>query len=181
MPETLSGFCPGKFAWFACDVLLLSKIFKYLLPTLQVGFCTLLRVAVPLLSRYERVHDNVWSIHVYPVLDNICWHTNSDSFTIHPFQLFNHLIFISILLPRLLLHCYSCYIQQTFRRHKALPSLKLTVSHLKMDGWKTSFPFGMAYFQVRNVSFREGMRSSLEVAPPVSSCSGTLRPLQFVE
>ena len=27
---------------------------------------------------------------------------------------------------------------------------------LKMNGWKTfSFPFGMAYFQVRTVSFRE--------------------------
>ena len=67
-------------------MILLSKIFKYLLPTLQVGFCTLLRVAVPLLSRYERVHDNVWSIHVCPVLDHICWHTNLDRFTIHPFQ-----------------------------------------------------------------------------------------------
>ena len=37
-------------------------------------------------------------------------------------------------------------------------TLKLTASlHLKMDGWNTfSFPFGMAYFQVRTVSFREG-------------------------
>ena len=29
-------------------------------------------------------------------------------------------------------------------------------SHLKMDGWKMSFLFGMSYFQVRTVSFREG-------------------------
>ena len=36
-----------------------------------------------------------------------------------------------------------------------IPSLKLTW-HLKMDGWKTSFPFRMLYFQVRTVSFREG-------------------------
>ena len=33
-----------------------------------------------------------------------------------------------------------------------IPSLKPTW-HLKMDGWNT--PFGMAYFQVRTVSFRE--------------------------
>ena len=35
------------------------------------------------------------------------------------------------------------------------PSLKLTaILHLKMDGWKTfSFPFGMAYFEERTVSF----------------------------
>ena len=25
-----------------------------------------------------------------------------------------------------------------------------------MDGWEYQFPFGMAYFQVRTVSFREG-------------------------
>ena len=38
----------------------------------------------------------------------------------------------------------------------AVPSLKLTFSPLKMDGWNTfSFPFGMAYFQGRAVSFRE--------------------------
>ena len=31
-------------------------------------------------------------------------------------------------------------------------------SHLKMDGWKTfSFPSGKTYFQVRTVSFREGI------------------------
>ncbi len=29
-------------------------------------------------------------------------------------------------------------------------------SHLKMDGWKMKFPFLMAYFQVRSVSFGEG-------------------------
>ena len=41
-----------------------------------------------------------------------------------------------------------------------LHSLKLTASlHLEMNGWNTSylFPFGMAYFQVRTVSFREGI------------------------
>ena len=38
-----------------------------------------------------------------------------------------------------------------------LPSLNLTCS-LKNVGWKMSFPFGMAYFQVRTVSFREGNR-----------------------
>ena len=32
-----------------------------------------------------------------------------------------------------------------------LPSLKLTFSHLKMDGWKMKFPFGMAHFQGRLV------------------------------
>lgn len=34
-----------------------------------------------------------------------------------------------------------------------LPSLKLTLtcSHLKMDGWKMKFPFGMAHFQGRLV------------------------------
>ena len=42
--------------------------------------------------------------------------------------------------------------ESTSTRH-----LKLTASlHLKMDGWNTfSFPFGMAYFQGRTVSFRE--------------------------
>ena len=29
-------------------------------------------------------------------------------------------------------------------------------SHLKMDGWKTTFLFWKAYVQVRTVSFREG-------------------------
>ena len=39
-----------------------------------------------------------------------------------------------------------------------LPSLKLTASlPLKNGGWKTfAFPFEMAHFQVRTVSFREG-------------------------
>ena len=35
-----------------------------------------------------------------------------------------------------------------------LPSLKLTFSPLKMDGWKTSFLLGWAYFQGRTVGFR---------------------------
>ena len=33
---------------------------------------------------------------------------------------------------------------------------KTNSSHLKMDGWKMKFPFGMAYFQGWTVSFREG-------------------------
>ena len=38
-----------------------------------------------------------------------------------------------------------------------LHSLKLTFSHLKMDGWKMNFLLGQkAYFQVQAVSFREG-------------------------
>ncbi len=37
-----------------------------------------------------------------------------------------------------------------------LPFLKLTFSPLQNDGWKIFFPFGMAYFQGRTVSFREG-------------------------
>ena len=44
-----------------------------------------------------------------------------------------------------------------------IPSLKLTW-HLKLDGWNTSFlqfPFGMAYFQVLYVSFREGKLSCI--------------------
>ena len=43
-------------------------------------------------------------------------------------------------------------------------SLKLTASlPLKMDGTgRRSFPFGMAYFQVRTVSVREGNPSSVE-------------------
>ena len=36
-----------------------------------------------------------------------------------------------------------------------VPSLKLTCSLLKMDGWKTfSFPFGMAYFFLTNKKAR---------------------------
>ena len=36
-------------------------------------------------------------------------------------------------------------------------------SHLKMDGWNTRpFPFGKPYFQVRIVSFREGMATHCE-------------------
>ena len=35
------------------------------------------------------------------------------------------------------------------------PSLKLTFSHLKMDGWKTSFLLGRPIFR-GYVSFREG-------------------------
>ena len=36
-----------------------------------------------------------------------------------------------------------------------ITSLKLTASsHLKMDGWNTSFPFRMAYFQVMLVPGR---------------------------
>ena len=30
-------------------------------------------------------------------------------------------------------------------------------SHLKMDGWNISFHFQIAHFQVRTVSFREGI------------------------
>ena len=41
--------------------------------------------------------------------------------------------------------------------HYKLPSLKLTFSPLKMDGWKTILSFWVsAYFQGRAVSFREG-------------------------
>ena len=41
------------------------------------------------------------------------------------------------------------------KKHITLP--ETNSSHPKMDGWNTfSFPFGMAYFQVRTVSFREG-------------------------
>ena len=41
-----------------------------------------------------------------------------------------------------------------------MPSLKLTFSHLKMDGWKTSLSFrGPAYFPVRTVSIREGIQN----------------------
>ena len=37
-----------------------------------------------------------------------------------------------------------------------IPSLKLTFSHLKMDGWNMIFSFWVsAYFQVGTVSFRE--------------------------
>ena len=40
---------------------------------------------------------------------------------------------------------------------QTLPSLKLTFSHLKMDGWKTSVSFWVsAYFQGWTVSFGEG-------------------------
>lgn len=35
-----------------------------------------------------------------------------------------------------------------------LPSLKLTES-LKINGWKIEFPFRMAYFPQRTVSFKE--------------------------
>ena len=39
---------------------------------------------------------------------------------------------------------------------KMIPSMKLTFSHLKMDGWNIFFSFGgPAYFQVQVVSFRE--------------------------
>ena len=42
-----------------------------------------------------------------------------------------------------------------------LPYLKLTFSHLIMDGWKTiRFLFGMAYFD----SFRKGKTVELEVS-----------------
>ena len=47
---------------------------------------------------------------------------------------------------------------------KKLPSLKQTANlHLKMDGWNTfSFPFlGWPFFQVRTVSFREGINYTL--------------------
>ena len=38
-----------------------------------------------------------------------------------------------------------------------IPSLKLTFSSLKMDGWNTILSlWGQAYFQVRTVGFREG-------------------------
>ena len=32
-----------------------------------------------------------------------------------------------------------------------------------MDGWKMKSPLGMAYFQVRTVSFREGKLGSLNI------------------
>ena len=47
--------------------------------------------------------------------------------------------------------------------------MKLTCSHLKMDGWKIiHFPFGKAYFQGRTVSstegsFREGKNLNLQI------------------
>ena len=46
------------------------------------------------------------------------------------------------------------------RKWRALSSLKLTFSHLKMDGWKTmNFPLGAisAYFQVQYVSVQGGV------------------------
>ncbi len=47
------------------------------------------------------------------------------------------------------------------------PSLKLTFSHLKMNGWNMLeyyFPIGMAYFQWRAVSFKEGNHYSVTLA-----------------
>ncbi len=41
-----------------------------------------------------------------------------------------------------------------------LPSLKLTFSHLKMDGWNTSVAFWDGLFAGRTVSFRECIQSS---------------------
>ena len=40
-----------------------------------------------------------------------------------------------------------------------LPSMKLTFSHLKMDGWNTNFLLGWLIFRGENVSFREGIAS----------------------
>ena len=37
-----------------------------------------------------------------------------------------------------------------------IPSLKLTFSHLKMDGWNTSVSFWDCLFSGGHVSFREG-------------------------
>ena len=46
--------------------------------------------------------------------------------------------------------------QKMAQKEKNLPSLKLTDIAPK-NGWlEYYFPFGMAYFQVRAVSFREG-------------------------
>ena len=43
-----------------------------------------------------------------------------------------------------------------FLEEKKVPPLKLTFSHLKMDGWNTIVSFwGPAYFQGRTVSFRD--------------------------
>ena len=53
-----------------------------------------------------------------------------------------------------------------------LPSLNPTCS-LKNVGWKMSFPFGMAYFQVRTVSFREG-------SPDFRGNSWTLDETKFI-
>ena len=36
------------------------------------------------------------------------------------------------------------------------PETNRELVSLQMDGWKMRFPFGMAYFQVQAVSFREG-------------------------
>ncbi len=38
-----------------------------------------------------------------------------------------------------------------------IPALKLAFSHLKMDGWKSTFPWGRSIFRCENVSFREGL------------------------
>ena len=44
---------------------------------------------------------------------------------------------------------------------KELPSLKLTFSHPKMDGWNTSFLLGLPMFRGENaVSFRESSMTS---------------------
>ena len=49
-----------------------------------------------------------------------------------------------------------------------IPSLKLTVLHLKMDGWNTVFPFGDGgFFQGRTVSFRECIDQHLPVGVPI--------------
>ena len=46
-----------------------------------------------------------------------------------------------------------------------LPSMKLTFSHLKMDGWKTILSFcGPAYFQVRTFSFKEDIHLMSQTA-----------------
>ena len=56
------------------------------------------------------------------------------------------------------------------RFHVNLPGCtlpKTNSSHLKMDGWNTfSFPFGMAYFQGRTVSFRESPPKKQHRTPP---------------
>ena len=45
---------------------------------------------------------------------------------------------------------------------ECVSSLKLMANlALKMNGWKMSFPFGMAYFRGRTGSFRECMRSGI--------------------
>ena len=55
------------------------------------------------------------------------------------------------------LRCFG-YLEDHPRTCKWLPSLKLTFSHLKMDGWNTIVSFwGPAHFQVQAVSFGEGI------------------------